>query len=280
MKQDVKVRVLFKPGKIKRECQVLPLLGELIESERMELAVQSIMAENLYHVHAKSQNRSVAMMNGLIQNKVEKGWVWIKGTIGKGPHKGSTHYWLECDGWAIETTEMTGSVLTEPHAILIMDAKAYRKEMKLKAVTTRKPKQVSQWLAKQKKKRSSAIQSSSAPKAPVTKPSAPAPSVKTPEPKKAPVVEEKRVEEKPAAPKAPESTDALDLDAIAAGLAALGAEDKAAFKEKLMETMGTLKSAGITQTKVATALLKAGVPTRSGRGSWNPRMVGDIFKQL
>ncbi|MCG8470255.1 MAG: hypothetical protein MI742_00160 [Desulfobacterales bacterium] len=273
MKKDVKVRVLFKPGKSKKACPLVPLLGELIETERMELAVQSIMAENLFHLHDKSQNRSVALMSGLIQNRCEKGWIWIKGTLGKGPHKGATHYWLECDGWAIETTEMPGSVLTQPHTILIMDAKAYRKEMKLKAVTTRKAKQVNQWLSKQKKKKKNALQSPSAPVRPQM-PTTPTLKTEAPKTEKSPKVKEAMPAEVKEAP----ASNEPDVDALAVELAALGAEDKAAFKKKLMEIMGTLKASGLTQTKVATAFLKAQVPTRSGRGSWNPRMVGDIFK--
>lgn len=258
-----------------------------MESERMELAVQSIMAENLYHVHDKSQNRSVALMSGLIQNRCDKGWVWIKGVIGKGPMKGQTHYWLESDGWAVESADLPGTVLTEPQAVLVMDAEMYRKEMKLKAVTTRKPKQVTQWLLKQKKKRSNAMQGNPAPARPATPVAQPA-APKAPEvnaspvakpaeaPKKAP---EKKVDPTPAS-KESKAAEGANLEIFARELAAMDAADKGAYKDRLMEVMSALKKEGITQTRVATAFLKEKVPTRSGRGTWNPRMVGDIFKQI
>lgn len=288
MKKDVKIRVHFKPGKSKRACKPLSLLGDLIESERMELAVQSIMAENLYHIHEKSQNRSVALMSGLIQNRCDKGWVWIKGVIGKGPMKGQIHYWLENDGWAVESTDLPGSVLTDPHGVLVMDAAMYRKEMKLKAVTTRKAKQVTQWLLKQKKKRDSAMKGNQpAPAQPVAKapeaqpvPAAavsPKAAVKAAPAPAAPAAEKPA----PAAPVAePATPNDSDLDSVAAELAVMGAEDKGAFKDRLMEMMAEFKTQGLTQTRIATAFLKAKVPTRSGRGTWNPRMVGDIFKQV
>ena len=283
MKKDVKIRVLFKPGKSKRACKPLSLLGELMESERMELAVQSIMAENLYHIDDKSQNRSVALMSGLIQNHSDKGWVWIKGVIGKGPMKGQTHYWLESDGWAVESADLPGTVLTEPHAILVMDAGMYRKEMKLKAVTTRKPKQVTQWLLKQKKKRSSAMQGNQAPAQPATPVAQPA-APKVPEVKPAPAVEAKKAPVEKVVPPtaAPESkaTEETDLDAVARELASMDASDKGAYKDRLMEAMATLKKEGVTQTRIATIFLKEKVPTRSGRGLWSPRMVGDVFKQI
>lgn len=285
MKKDVKIRVHFKPGKSKRTCKPLSLLGELIETERMELAVQSIMAENLYHIHEKSQNRSVAVMSGLIQNRCEKGWVWIKGVIGKGPLKGQTHYWLECDGWAVESTDLPGSVLTDPHGLLVMEAATYRKAMKLKAVTTRKAKQVTQWLLKQKKKRKAAMQAKPAPARPVAQPAAPK---AAPEP--AAKAASQKAADKPVAPTAPEAkpatepanepANAIDLNTLAAQLADLDTDDKGAYKDRLMEAMASLKKEGATQTRVATAFLKAKVPTRSGRGTWNPRMVGDIFKQI
>ncbi len=258
-----------------------------MESERMELAVQSIMAENLYHIDDKSQNRSVALMSGLIQNRSDKGWVWIKGVIGKGPMKGQTHYWLESDGWAVESADIPGTVLTEPHAILVMDAEMYRKEMKLKAVTTRKPKQVTQWLLKQKKKRSSAMQGNQAPSQPATPVAQPAPP-KTAEVRPAPAVKP-AVEEKKApagnvapasAPPEPKAAVETDLDAVARELASMDASDKGAYKDRLMEVMATLKKEGVTQTRIATIFLKEKVPTRSGRGLWSPRMVGDVFKQI
>jgi len=282
LKKDVKIRVHFKPGKSKRACKPLSLLGDLIQSERMELAVQSIMAENLYHIHEKSQNRSVALMSGLIQNRCDKGWVWIKGVIGKGPMKGQTHYWLESDGWAVESTDLPDSVLTDPHGVLVMDAAMFRKEMKLKAVTTRKSKQVTQWLLKQKKKRDAAMQGNPAPARPSTqKPAAPpAPETNTPtEAKGAP--EEVKAPAKTVAP-APKTreSEGTDLESVAQELAAMDAEDKGAFKDRLMEVMTTLKKEGVTQTRIATVFLKEKVPTRSGRGTWNPRMVGDIFKQI
>lgn len=286
MKKDVKIRVHFKPGKSKRTCKPLSLLGELIETERMELAVQSIMAENLYHIHEKSQNRSVAVMSGLIQNRCEKGWVWIKGVIGKGPLKGQTHYWLECDGWAVESTDLPGSVLTDPHGLLVMEATVYRKAMKLKAVTTRKAKQVTQWLLKQKKKRKAAMEAKPTPARPVAQPAAPKAAPVTHAPEPAPSAASQKAPEEPAAPNAPEAKPAnepangTDLNALAAQLADLDTGDKGAYKDRLMEAMASLKKEGATQTRVATAFLKAKVPTRSGRGTWNPRMVGDIFKQI
>ncbi|VVS92998.1 hypothetical protein [Desulfoluna spongiiphila] len=288
MKKDVKIRVHFKPGKSKRTCKPLSLLGDLIESERMELAVQSIMAENLYHIHEKSQNRSVALMSGLIQNRCDKGWVWIKGVIGKGPMKGQTHYWLESDGWAVESTDIPGSVLTDPHGVLVMDAGMYRKEMKLKAVTTRKAKQVTQWLLKQKKKRDAAMQDKPAPARPtaprpVTPPTPPV----APEPKAAAETKCKpEAVTPPAQPVQPApstkagTADESCLDTAARELAAMDPGDKTAYKDRLMEVMNTLKAEGITQTRIATVFLKEKVPTRSGRGTWNPRMVGDIFKQI
>jgi len=291
LKKDVKIRVHFKPGKTKRTCKPFSLLGELIQTERMELAVQSIMAENLYHIHEKSQNRSVALMTGLMQNSCDKGWVWIKGVIGKGPLKGQTHYWLECDGWAVESTDLPGSVLSDPHAVLVMDAGMYRKEMKLKAGTTRKAKQVTQWLLKQKKKRNAAMQGKPAPSRPAPqKPVAQPASSVADEAKKAP--EAKRAAETERAPAptvasspvtpAPETSasEGTNLETVARQLAALGTDNKDAYKDRLMEMISTLKKEGITQTRIATVFLKEKVPTRSGRGTWNPRMVGEIFKQI
>lgn len=258
-----------------------------MESERMELAVQSIMAENLYHIHDKSQNRSVALMSGLIQNRCDKGWVWIKGVIGKGPMKGQTHYWLESDGWAVESADLPGTVLTEPHAILVMDAEMYRKEMKLKGVTTRKPKQVTQWLLKQKKKRSSAMQghqTPAQPETPVAQPAAPKAPEAKPAPAVKPAMEAKKAPAENVAPTpvAPESkaTEGSDLEAVARELVSMDANDKGAYKDRLMEVMTTLKKEGVTQTRIATIFLKEKVPTRSGRGLWSPRMVGDVFKQI
>ncbi|WP_300672096.1 hypothetical protein [Desulfoluna sp.] len=268
MKKDVKIRVLFKPGKSNRACEPLSLLGDLIQSERMELAVQSIMAENLYHIHEKSQNRSVALMSGLINNRCDKGWVWIKGLIGKGPLKGHTHYWLEMDGWAVESSDLPGSVLTDPHAVLVMDATSYRKEMKLKAVTTRKSKQVTQWLLKQKKKRDTAIQGKPAPVLPA--------------PRKPEVQKAAPAKEKPAPVAAQEDKvpEKIGIETFAMELSSMDSGDQAAYKNRLIEVLTALKKEGITQTRIATVFLKEKVPTRSGRGLWNPRMVGEIFKQI
>ena len=237
-----------------------------MQTERMELAVQSLMAENLYHIHDKSQNRSVAVMSGLIQNKCDKGWVWIKGVIGKGPMKGQSHYWLENDGWALESADLPGTVLTDPHAILIMDAELFRKEMKVKAVTTRKPKQVTQWLLKQKKKRTAAMQNKSLPGKPAQPlpPTSPVKTITPPEP--ATAVEP--------------SCKPDSLETIARDLTAMDTTDKNAYKERLMTVMADLKKREMTQTQIATVFLKEKVPTRSGRGLWSPRMVGEVFKQI
>ena len=251
-----------------------------MQTERMELAVQSIMAENLYHIHDKSQNRSVALMSGLIQNQCDKGWVWIKGVFGKGPMKGEPHYWLECDGWAVESADIPGTILTEPHAILVTEAHLYRKEMMLKAIATRKPKQVTQWLLKQKKKRSSAMQGNPAPVQPAAPKVAPQPAAPaTPEAKCAPEIDKEPVQTIQSAPEAC-APKGGDLDTVARELAAMDTSDKGVYKDRLMEVMTAFKKEGITQTRIATVFLKEKVPTRSGRGLWSPRMVGDVFKQI
>lgn len=284
----------FRPDPKKKTGRCLPMdvIGKLLQSGGLQLAIQAMMAEGQVHSEENSRKVSVTFVSGVMKNGYAKGWEWVKGRRKLGNGKTSVHYWMECDGWAIDPTEVPGQAMkVEKHSILVMDANNYRKALKLKVLTRKNPKQISQWLLKHKDKNMNdgVAMNSYSNYSRIAQPARQPEAVKeevvaVPETVAETPVAEEPVEETVTAPLPEVNTPCEAVKDVQEPAVRPDASDvpdpsdKDGYRDYLIRRIVSMREAGDSNTKIATAFIREALPTRSGRGTWNPRMVNDIFK--
>jgi len=282
MENKVTVKVFLRSPKNKQgaPCRPFEIIGTLLRKGKLKLVVQGMISE-LEYTDREENNRNicVAFMVSLIKNGLSNGWTWVKGKSGN-----NIHNWLECDGFAVDASMMPGITLKdEPNSILVMDENRYRKSLGLKVIQRRNQKQIQKWLTKYKPIQKNVVQDPNKNPSYATLniiPRQVAPGSASMNKQEMTTVQESSDKKAAEAANVPCSDGCNEDMAVKFELKPADVEDKKAYKEKLAAQILKFKNSGFSNIKIATMLLKKGFPTRSGRGSWNPRMVNDVYKSV